>query len=304
MKKNGIKILLLFILLPYWGKSQDFWSLNLQYKSLIDSAHNCIASKKDSMALDYYLKAFSFKAPYDPVVLYEAAAISARLKHKDMAFMFLNQATEKGYSYYSHFLKNKDFPALDHKSYEYNLQKMKKTDELYDSISTVLDSIYKLDQDIRDYYFDQLNLGKVILGSIEDEKIIDSMKIIDHKNVEAVDGIFNKYGFLGKSLKTPTSRIAMFIIYLHAPIEIKEKIVPAMQKAMEKGEVDRHLYAYMEDKLMLSKSNVQKYGTQYNKVDGKIVIEDLLHPEKVDEYRKEVGLGTLKEYIESIENEQ
>ncbi|MFR0836144.1 MAG: hypothetical protein ACLSG8_08445 [Barnesiella sp.] len=56
--------------------------------------------------------------------------------------------------------------------------------------------------------------------------------------------------------------------------------------------------------MMLRKTGVQKYGTQCTFVNGKAEVHNLIDSTKVDEYRKEMGLEPLSEYLEQIIKEQ
>lgn len=68
-------------------------------------------------------------------------------------------------------------------------------------------------------------------------------------------------------------------------------------KSEPEGEVSKRDIAYLEDRIAISDGRPQIYGTQfYKNSDGQLVpqpIEDIV---KVDERRKEMGLETLDEY--------
>ena len=92
----------------------------------------------------------------------------------------------------------------------------------------------------------------------------------------------------------------MFLVLQHAPLDIQEKYFDQVEEAVERGEIGSWNFALLIDRMMLRKTGVQKYGTQCTIVNGKAEARNLIDSMKVDEYRKEVGLGSLSKYLEQI----
>lgn len=70
---------------------------------------------------------------------------------------------------------------------------------------------------------------------------------------------------------------------------------------LPKGDVEARDIAYLTDRILVGTGKKQKYGTQANFKDGKVVaapIDDELH---VDERREALGVEPLKEYLKLIE---
>lgn len=163
-----------------------------------------------------------------------------------------------------------------------------------------LDAIYDSDQDIREYFHSELGKGKD-KDSPEMKAILDSMSIVDSRNFVVVNELIEKHGFLGNNLKTFKSKAAMFAVIQHASAEEKERLFSVLHHALRNGELQPNLFAYIEDRMLVDKENVQKYGTQYRIQDGEVVIYPrLIDPSKVDIYRKSVGLESLDKFIENI----
>lgn len=278
---------------------EDVTIFNPEYQILIDSARFYI-KKDDSLSLVYYLRAFAEELPENPTHIYESASMSAKLGEKDLAFFLLNLSVDKRFSYYDHFLKNECFPKLDREKFNKSLSKVRETDSIYKQISVQLDAIYDSDQDIREYYHSELGKGKD-KDSPEMKAILDSMSIVDSKNFAVVNELIKKHGFLGNNLKTFKSRAAMFAVIQHASTEEKERLLPVFHHALRNGELQPQLFAYIEDRMLVNKENVQKYGTQYRIQDGEVVIyPPLIDSTMVDIYRKSVGLEPLEKYIDQI----
>lgn len=273
---------------------------NSQYRSLIDSAHVAIVEKQDERALMLYERAFSIAPVKQSLELYEIASVCARLQLTDRCFMYLNWSIDKGLSYYEHFKTNKHFLSLkDDPRYEHCLDMLRVNDSLYTDISVQLTEIYNADQNIRKYYLTRLKEG-IDEDSAEAKYILEVMSTVDAYNLLQIEKIINKYGILGKRLKTTEAREAISTVYLHAPLEVQKSILKKIEKSVIDGEIEASKYAYLEDKIMLEESGFQKYGTQYIIDKDNVVTYPLLDSNKVDIYREEVGLNTLNEYISYI----
>lgn len=73
-----------------------------------------------------------------------------------------------------------------------------------------------------------------------------------------------------------------------------------MEPLLVKGEVDPKNFAYLYDRVAIGTGKKQRYGTQATSRGNQWVISDLENPAKVDEYRRQVGLGPLKDYLDLI----
>ena len=96
----------------------------------------------------------------------------------------------------------------------------------------------------------------------------------------------------------------MFLVLQHAPLDIQEKYFDQVEEAVERGEIGSWNFALLIDRMMLRKTGVQKYGTQCTFVNGKAEVHNLIDSTKVDEYRKEMGLEPLSEYLDYMTQEQ
>lgn len=267
---------------------------NLHYKNLVDSAHNAIKAQNHQQALDFYLDAFSEKSPQNPIHLYEAAVVSAKTSHKRLAFMFLNMAVEDGFSYYEHALQNKDFPGLDDTKFNQYLKRIKETDSLMNYLTIRLDSVFKMDQIWRKRWMETSP------DSPDYERIRQQIIETDSLNLIEIENIISEYGIWGESLRSPGAKNTMFLVIQHAPLAVQERYLDQMEDAVERGEIGSRNFALLIDRMMLRKNGVQKYGTQCTIVNGKAEARNLIDSMKVDEYRKEVGLGPLSKYLEQI----
>ncbi len=74
-----------------------------------------------------------------------------------------------------------------------------------------------------------------------------------------------------------------------------------MEPLVAKGEVSGTDFAYLTDRVAINTGGMQIYGTQMSLVNGKAVPTRLRDPRRVDERRRQVGLGPLDGYQRLIE---
>lgn len=287
MEKIKLKTIIIFTFLIFayqlTGQNRSV------YISKINTAHKCIVEKKYENALNLYMEAFACKVSQNPIHWYEASSLAAKLKYEKLSFIFLNQSIVYGFSFYERFKNNSNF-SLDSIKKNYYLEQIKKQDDLLIYLTSLLDTIFQKDQNIRSEY--SLNKTKENLNKINK---------IDAENLNVVKNIISLYGFWGLSLKTPSAKFSMYTVITHAPVEIQEQYLPLLEKAVDRGELRDSDLAYIKDKISYYRLGYQKYGTQYHIKKGKIQLLSLQNIDSVDIWRKEIGLNTIHEYIKSLE---
>ena len=277
--------------------SQHIFSQNdesNQVAIFMDSAKYCLKNGEYEQSLNFFIISFSYKAPENPDRLYEAAVMAARTDNRDLSFMLLNLSVNKGFNRYEHILDNKDFIKFKDIRLKDCVDKIKTMDSILNIISYQLDTVFSNDQDVRNRYFSISNED-----SINKALVIKEMERIDSNNLGLVQRMINEYGFWGKSLRTYMSRNAMWTILQHS--SVLEEYLNILKKAKERGEIDAIQFAFSEDRVLLEKFGYQKYGTQYQIIDNKVIFPNLQDTVNVDLFRKEIGLETLNDYRKEIE---
>ena len=78
--------------------------------------------------------------------------------------------------------------------------------------------------------------------------------------------------------------------------------LPEIETDVKSGRIDGQPYALLYDRLQLYLGYKQKYGTQIgSNADGAPVVFPLIDREKVESYRKELGIFPLKTYLHFFE---
>ncbi len=90
-----------------------------------------------------------------------------------------------------------------------------------------------------------------------------------------------------------------WLVVMHSNSELIRKYLPEIKKACEDKELAWARYASIYDRALWYDKKPQRYGThtQYNETTGAEELYPLEDPAKVDEWRKELGLESLKDYL-------
>ena len=127
------------------------------------------------------------------------------------------------------------------------------------------------------------------------------MQKVHLKNAIALDKIVSEYGWTGISLVGLQGCQTAWLIAQHSICtpDLQRKFLEAMTEAAAKEDVPKRQVAMLADRIRFNEGRPQIYGTvldwDKNGVSG-CEIEDI---DRVDLLRKEVGLPTLQEFIES-----
>lgn len=124
----------------------------------------------------------------------------------------------------------------------------------------------------------------------------------DSLNEKEVVQIIEDNGWLGQSEVGGKANTALWLVIQHADVELQEKYLPLLKASVKKGESQGSHLALLEDRILMYQGKPQIYGSQIvlDQETGQWKLYDLENPDQVDERRKEVGLGPLKEYLDQM----
>ena len=133
-----------------------------------------------------------------------------------------------------------------------------------------------------------------------DQRIRKSNELIkhakeDHRNQELVISIIEKCGMPTLNEVTQKHMNAIWLGLQHTDEKIRQKYFPQIEKAVENGDLSKQQYALMKDRILMDEGKPQIYGSQIKK--GKLY--KLENPETVNERRKEMGMGTIEDYLKT-----
>lgn len=158
-----------------------------------------------------------------------------------------------------------------------------------------LDSLHEDDQAPRLNY-----LGA--LDKMESAARIDSLRNImrekDKINLVRVKAIISKYGWLGPQKVGFQGSQTLFLVIQHADLTTQEQYLPMIRTAEKNGEILSSNLALLEDRINMRQGKKQRYGSQtfYDKKSDKTYFYPIEDPDRLDERRKSMGLGPIKDY--------
>ena len=129
------------------------------------------------------------------------------------------------------------------------------------------------------------------------------MAEVHSRNARELARMIEQHGWTGKSLVGTDGAEAAWLILQHAigNPELQRKCLPLLKEAVARGDVPPAHATYLEDRICFFERRPQRYGTQFDWDNARRMspwaLED---PERVDEYRRAVGLPPLAERIEQV----
>ena len=162
-----------------------------------------------------------------------------------------------------------------------------------------LDSMVKADQNARSLVR-RINNGEI--DSLNSNFALNQMVHIDSLNHPLLEAIFKKYGYPGFDIAGEKGSHDFWLLVQHQDYfpEFQDSVLLAMKVQVDKGNAPKDNYAYLVDRVMLKKENMQLYGTQMqlNADSSSYEPRTLKYPDRVDVLRKTMGLPPMSAYIE------
>lgn len=126
--------------------------------------------------------------------------------------------------------------------------------------------------------------------------------LADHRNTNWLKGVVDENGWPRISKVGKAGARAAWLLTQHADMDpaFQLRALELMEPLLDEGEVSKGSYAYIYDRIMLKLSGKQRYGTQVECKDGERIPRPLEEPEKLDELRAEMGMGSFAEYREGF----
>jgi hypothetical protein len=136
------------------------------------------------------------------------------------------------------------------------------------------------------------------------------MAEVHRRNAQELESVVEKFGWPGKSVVGEEASNAAWLILQHAigNPKLQRRCLPILREAVAQGEAEPAHAAYLEDRICFFERRPQRYGTQFDwDENGQMSPWLLEDPDKVDEFRRSVGLPPLADRIEQArkgENEE
>ncbi len=94
---------------------------------------------------------------------------------------------------------------------------------------------------------------------------------------------------------------AAWLILQHSPFhDWQEQMLPVLEQLAGRGELDRREVALLTDRVLAHRGMPQRYGTQFDMVDGRLVAHPIGELAQLDARRAAVGLPPMAEYVRQL----
>lgn len=150
------------------------------------------------------------------------------------------------------------------------------------------------------YYRDlELLRKKADTNSSAEKSLWQKKEVLNKQNQKELEFLIAKKGWPKISQVGHNAAAAAFLIIQHSESTLQKKYLPVIKKLCENREAVWSSYALMYDRIQVSENKPQRYGSQVhlNSNTNKDELYPLEDENKVDEWRKEIGMQPLADYL-------
>lgn len=241
---------------------------------------------------------------------YDAACSWALAGNADSAFFNLQRIVDKAnYANYKHIISDTDLNSLHTDKRWTTLilqvkQNKEKSEEKYNKpLLHLLDSMRTEDQKWRNYMTRFTN-GELQNDTISKETISRNISLTDSLNYFLLKDIFDKYGFPNYDIVGQEGSNNFWLLVQHQDRNptFQDSVLVKMKIQVDANKASSGNYAYLVDRVKVNTGQKQVYGTQMelNSEQTSYVPKSVIDPDKLNERRASVGLGTIESYIEMM----
>jgi hypothetical protein len=154
--------------------------------------------------------------------------------------------------------------------------------------------------------FDQAYFTEVVLAfrktgrnSSVHEALLNYQYMIHEMNQKELETLITAKGWPRIKDVGREAAMAAYLVIQHSNSELQKKYLPVVKTICEAKELPWERYAMMYDRSLFNENKPQKFGThtKYNEKTNSEELYPLEDESKVDEWRKEIGLAPLAEYL-------
>lgn len=124
----------------------------------------------------------------------------------------------------------------------------------------------------------------------------EHLRRVDEDNTAWLEAVVNAHGWPGVCLVGEKGANAAWLLAQHADQrpELQRRWLPMLRAAVEAGDAEPSLLAYLDDRVALADRRPQQHGTQrIGPNRDEVQLAPLEDPQRVNEYRQAVGLNPL-----------
>ena len=141
--------------------------------------------------------------------------------------------------------------------------------------------------------------------TLEEQALFDQALEVDRDNTRWLIELVRRQGWPTRSHVGERAAHAAWLLVQHGDQDPAwQRRCLDLMRAAPDGEVSPGDVAYLTDRVLLAEGKPQVYGTQMRTIDGEHQPRDLRYAETVDQRRAAVGLGTLEEYRQRMNDDR
>ena len=168
-------------------------------------------------------------------------------------------------------------------------------------LSSYIDSLKDEDQRWRNRLTMKMN-GQT--DTLSEQHLINEINKADKRHFSLVVQIFKDHGYPSYKLVGNKSAHHYWLLVQHQEghIQFQEKILEAMNELLKTDQVSKNDYAYLRDRVNISKGAKQVYGTimELNEDKTSYIYLPVIEPDSLDARRKSMGLPPIEFYINNM----
>ncbi len=132
----------------------------------------------------------------------------------------------------------------------------------------------------------------------------NAMQSVDADNTEFLTNIILEMGWIDATRFGAEASDAAFLIVQHtSDLRLMVTALPFIEADVRAGRLNGQNYALLFDRSQLNLGYEQRYGSQLSSRDGTHVLMACEDITRVDEFRAEMGMGPLSEYLAYFQKE-
>ena len=292
---------LILLMIPSWAAAQ----YNREYAQLTIKADSLFMEGDYEGANQAFGEALQLTEFVQPVHLYNGACAAALAGDTETAFQRLFGRLKRQKDWYSDNIQNDEDLISLHNDERWNaltdsmMVRKRRIEANFDKpLRRKLLMIEKTDQEVRMVYLSTRNCQPH--DSIAEAEALREMQRVDKINQEQICQILDSRGLVGKD-KVGDAVGTFWTIIQHSDVETQKKYLPLFQEGAKKGDITQEGVAMLEDRINMFEGKPQRYGSQIVEDEqGRPMLYQLLDASKVDQWRQEIGMEPLDDYLKKM----
>ena len=114
---------------------------------------------------------------------------------------------------------------------------------------------------------------------------------VSAETVATVLSLVPPEGWLSNAIYGQDAATGAFLVIQHADTDLQKRFLPALEAMADRGEALKWQYAMMYDRIAVAENRPQRYGTQMQCVDGRMIPAPTEDPERLEQRRAPMGFG-------------